>query len=58
MDLRYKKYVGKTTFFFAIFLHKIIPFTADVFIYFEDNRKYTNISTPSFSLKNILLNTL
>ena len=27
MDLRYKKYVGKTTFFFAIFLHKIIPFT-------------------------------
>lgn len=26
MDLRYKKYVGKTTFFFAIFLHKIIPF--------------------------------
>ena len=27
MDSWHKKYVGKTTFFFAIFLHIIIPFT-------------------------------
>ena len=27
MNLWYKKYVGKTTFFFAIFLHIILPFT-------------------------------
>ena len=29
----YKKYVGKTTFFFAIFLHKIIPFTLVIYFY-------------------------
>ena len=27
MNPWYKKYVGKTTFFFAIFLHIILPFT-------------------------------
>ena len=39
MDLRYKKYVGKTTFFFAIFLHKIIPFTNDIIFVGKWQRK-------------------
>ena len=29
MNPWYKKYVGKTTFFFAIFLHIILPFTKE-----------------------------